>query len=78
MVTNWVYAIPPDWDGPFTYDADIDPGDATLDPGMVINLESDVYLPQGAGSSLVINTMEFSDTSVTRLTHFADGLQVIE
>ena len=71
-------AIPPDWDGPFTYDADIDPGDATLDPGMVINLESDVYLPQGAGSSLVINTMEFSDTSVTRLTHFADGLQVIE
>ena len=71
-------AIPPDWDGPFTYDADVDPGDATLDPGMVINLESDVYLPEGAGSSLVINTMEFSDTSVSRLTHFPDGLQVIE
>lgn len=71
-------AIPPDWDGPFTYDADIDPGDATLDPGMVINLESDVYLPKGAGSSLVINTMEFSDTSVARLTQFPDGLQVIE
>ena len=71
-------AIPPDWDGPFTYDVEIDPGDATLDPGMVINLESDVYLPEGAGSSLVINTLEFSDRSVALLSHFSDGLQVIE
>ena len=71
-------AIPPDWDGPFTYDSEIDPGDATLDPGMVINLESDVYLPEGAGASLVINTMEFSDKSVEFLSHFPNGLQVIE
>ena len=71
-------AIPPDWDGPFTYDTDVDPGDATLDSGMVINLESDVYLPESAGCSLVINTMEFSDTAVARLTNFPDGLQIIE
>jgi Xaa-Pro aminopeptidase len=71
-------ALPPDWDGPFTYDAEIDPGDTTLDPGMVINLESDVYLPEGAGASLVINTMEFADESVTFLSQFPDGLQVIE
>lgn len=71
-------AIPPDWDGPFTYDADIDPGDATLDSGMVINLESDVYLPQKAGSSLTINTMEFGENSVDFLTHFPNDLTVIE
>jgi Xaa-Pro dipeptidase len=70
-------AIPPDWDGPFTYDSEVDPGNATLDSGMVINLESDVYLPEDAGASLVINTMEFSDTSVAFLSCFPDGLQVI-
>ncbi len=71
-------AIPPDWDGPFTYDAEIDPGDATLDTGMVINLESDVYLAEGAGGSMTINTMEFSETSVTFLSDFPDGLGIIE
>jgi len=70
-------AIAPDWDGPFTYDAEIDPGDATLDPGMVINLESDIYLPRKAGSSLVINTMEFGETEATFLTSFPDDLVVI-
>ena len=71
-------AIPPDWDGPFTYDAEIDPGDDTLDAGMVINLESDIYLPEGAGASLMINTMEFSEASVDFLCDFPNGLAVIE
>ena len=31
---------------------------------MVVNLESDVYLPEGAGAALVINTMEFAESSV--------------
>ena len=70
-------AIPPDWDGPFVYDTDMDNGDATLDPGMVINLESDVYLPQKAGASLTINTMEFGENSVDFLTHFPNELTVI-
>ncbi len=71
-------AIPPDWDGPFTYDVEVDPGDATLEAGMVVNLESDVYLPEGAGAAMIINTMEFSDTSVAILSQFPDGLAVIE
>lgn len=71
-------AIPPDWDGPFTYDVETDTGDATLVPGMVVNLESDVYLPEGAGAAMIINTMEFSDESVTILSQFPDGLAVIE
>ncbi len=82
-VRGWVggyelgVALPPDWDGPFTYDVDTDPEAATLDPGMVINLESDVYLPQAAGAALVINTMEIEPDAVTWLTAFPDGLQVI-
>jgi len=67
----------PERDVPFS-EAEIDPGDATLDTGMVINLESDVYLPEGAGGSLTINTMEFSETSVTFLSEFPNGLGVIE
>lgn len=45
---------------------------------MVINLESDVYLPQKAGSSLVINTIEFGETEASFLTHFPNDLVVIE
>ena len=71
-------AMPPDWDGPFTYDVETDPGQTTLDPGMVINLESKVYLPQGAGCSMVINTMAFSETQVSMLTEFPNTLQIIE
>ena len=71
-------AIPPDWDGAFTYDVDTDPGEATLDAGMVINLESDVYLPEAAGAALVINTLEFSGDGVTCLNDFPTGLNVIE
>ena len=57
---------------------EVDPGDATLEAGMVVNLESDVYLPEGAGAAMIINTMEFSDTSVAILSQFPDGLAVIE
>ena len=70
-------ALPPDWDGPFTYDVDTNPGDATLDAGMVVNLESDVYLPEGAGAALVINTLEFSNDSVSYLNDFPVALSVV-
>jgi Xaa-Pro aminopeptidase len=71
-------AIPPDWDGPFTYDAEVDPGEAKLDAGHGVNLESDIYLAEGTGGSIAINTMEFSETSVTFLSDFPDGLGIIE
>jgi Xaa-Pro aminopeptidase len=70
-------AIPPDWDGPFVYDTDMNNGDATFETGMVVNLESDVYLPQKAGSSLVINTIEFGEAEAAFLTHYANDLAVI-
>tara|TARA_Y100001960_G_C14664065_1_gene822397 strand:+ start:444 stop:1295 length:852 start_codon:yes stop_codon:yes gene_type:complete len=70
-------AMPPDWDGAFVYDTDMDNGDATLDPGMVINLKSDVYLPQKAGSSLTINTLAFGQASVDVLIHFPNELTII-
>ena len=71
-------AIPPDWDGPFTYDAEIDPANETLTPGMVINLESTIYLPEGAGRSMTINTMAFTQDDVRLLTCFPNGLQIVE
>ena len=70
-------AIPPDWDGPFTYDADVNQGDATLEPGMVVNLESTVYLPEGAGKSMVINTLMFTESQVSILSNLANGLHTV-
>ena len=71
-------AFAPDWDGPFTYDAGIDPGDAIFEPGMVVNYESDFFLPEGVGASIVINTLEFGAENVSYLSSFPPELAVIE
>lgn len=71
-------AFAPDWDGHFTYDIDTDPHDDIFEPGMVINFESNFYLPKGIGCSGVINTMEISETDVTWLSSLPLGLMIVE
>jgi Xaa-Pro dipeptidase len=71
-------AFAPDWDGHFTYDIGTDPGDDIFEPGMVINFESNFYLPKGIGCSGIINTMEISQTDVTWLSSLPLGLMVVD
>ena len=71
-------AFAPDWDGHFTYDIDTDPHDDTLEPGMVVNFESNFYLPKGIGCSGVINTMEISESGVSWLSNLSLGLLIVE
>jgi hypothetical protein len=45
---------------------------------MVINFESNFYLPKGIGCSGIINTMEISETDVTWLSNLSLGLMIVE
>lgn len=52
--------FPPDWVGPWVYDPNLDPGKSAFLPGTVVNYESQYFLPQGAGLSLLIDTLMFT------------------
>ena len=45
---------------------------------MVVNYESDFYLPHGAGMSLLIDTLVFDDGKAELLHSFPQNLVVIE
>lgn len=57
-------AFPPCWVGPWSYDVDADNGEKKFESGMVVNYESDFYLPQAAGLSLLIDTLVFEGDTV--------------
>ena len=71
-------AFQPDWVGPYVYDPDVDPEGREFVPGTVVNYESDFFLPQLAGLSLIIDTMAFTETSAELLHDVPPDLIVIE
>jgi len=68
----------PDWVGPTIYDPDIDAGETVFAPGTVVNCECDLFLPNRAGLSLVIDTMMFDDEHAELLHSMPRGLNVID
>jgi Xaa-Pro dipeptidase len=54
-------AFPPDWVGPTYLDVNSDLGDRCFEAGMVGNYESQFFLPEGAGASVLIDTMLFDE-----------------
>lgn len=70
-------AFAPDWVGPGVWDPDV-PSDRELVAGTVINCESDFFLPQGSGLSLVIDTLIFDNDSAELAHKTAPGLIVVE
>lgn len=56
-------AFPPDWVGEFVYDPTIDPAGARFEPGMVVNYESNFYLPENAGLAALVDTLVFGRDS---------------
>lgn len=70
--------FPPDWVGPFAYDLDMDLGDETFGAGTVVNYESQFYLPDAAGVSLLIDTAMFDEGRVTLLHKVERDLIVVE
>lgn len=50
-------SFPPDWVGQFSYDLDIDPGEQVFPDNLVMNYESNFYLPDLRGVTLQIDTL---------------------
>ncbi len=71
-------SFPPDWVGSFSYDVELDPGDAAFLNNTVVNYESDFYLPRGAGMSLLIDTMIFGDGGLELLHKTQRDLIIVE
>ena len=71
-------AFPPDWVGSFVYDPSIALGGATFEPGMVVNYESNFYLPEAAGVSLLIDSVIFRQDGATMPSRVPHDLIVIE
>ena len=71
-------AFPPDWVGAFVYDPNFDPGDQLFEPGMVVNFESQVFLPRLAGMSLLIDTIMFTERDAGLMSRIPHDLIVIE
>lgn len=70
-------AFAPDWVGPYVYDPEMDAGDDRFEPGMVVNFESDLFLPGRAGLSLIIDTMAFYPDRAQLLHAVPQSLQVV-
>ena len=70
-------SFPPDWVGAYFYDVHTDPGDEVFEPGMVTNYEANFYLPRGAGMSMFIDTMTFTENSAQFLQRTPAKLAVV-
>ena len=57
-------ALAPDWVGYHYFSAELDPGEQTLEPGMVMNTEWNFYLPRGAGVRELIDTIIVTEDAV--------------
>lgn len=72
-------SFPPDWCGSFWYTTGEEYApDKVFSPGMVVNYETDFYLPQGAGMSLIIDTLEITDGGAKVLSKIPNALVVVE
>lgn len=71
-------AFPPDWVGEWIWGFDRDPGDDTLEPGLVANCESNFYLPDAWGSPTLIKTFAVTERAAAFLENGPAGLITVE
>ncbi len=69
--------FPPDWVGPWVYDPNLDAAGQTFRPGVVVNYESQYFLPQRAGLSLLIDTLMFTEDEARILSAIPHELVVV-
>ena len=71
-------AFAPDWVGAFAYSVGQDAGAAALEPGLVVNYESNFYLPGRPGMSMLIDTLMVDEASADFIHKIGHDLIVIE
>jgi Xaa-Pro aminopeptidase len=69
-------AFPPDWVGAFRFEPGHD-SDRTLEPGTVVNFESQVHLPREAGRFAAIDTILVTDDDAELLSERPPDLVVV-
>ena len=70
-------AFAPDWVGPFVYDADVTAGERCFEPGTVVNIECDFFLPKMAGLSLIIDTLVFEEADAALAHSVPQSLLIV-
>lgn len=70
-------SFPPDWVGPWAYDAYTDQRGRRFVPGTVVNYESNFYLPNRSGLSLLINTLVFDSSKAHVMGELPNELIVL-
>jgi Xaa-Pro aminopeptidase len=70
-------SFPPDWVGAFVYDSTLNLSGRRFLPGTVVNYESNFFLPERAGASLLINTIVFREKSAKILGKTPNELIVL-
>ncbi|MEM7346909.1 MAG: Xaa-Pro peptidase family protein, partial [Chloroflexota bacterium] len=70
-------AFPPDWVGSFVYDPDLPANGHVFRSGTVVNYESNFYLPQNSGASMLVDTIIFGHSQAHLLSKIPYDLQVI-
>lgn len=71
-------AFPPDWIGIWYYEASDDSTQRTITPGTTFNYESQIYLPQGAGLSNIIDTIETDEARCKIMSALPPDLIVVD
>jgi Xaa-Pro aminopeptidase len=71
-------AFPPDWVGVWSYEAEADNNERMICPGTIFNYESQIYLPQGAGLSNVIDTIEVDEQRCKIMSELPPDLIVVD
>ncbi len=70
-------SFPPDWVGPWSYDAYTDSKGRRFVPGTAVNYESNFYLPKRAGLSLLINTIIFDESKAQVMGRMPNELIIV-
>jgi Xaa-Pro dipeptidase len=71
-------AFPPDWVGEFNYGPHVPSDGKTFQPGMVINHESQFFMPRNVGYAMQIETLVFTETEARMVGQTPRQLMVIE
>ena len=71
-------AFPPDWVGEFNYGPHIPAEDQYFQPGMVVNHESQFFMPRNVGYTMLIETLMFTEDEARMLGTTPLELMVVE
>ncbi|MFK7939176.1 MAG: M24 family metallopeptidase [Roseovarius sp.] len=71
-------AFPPDWVGNYVYEMSDTDSDRVLEPGTIVNFESQFFAPRMAGITYYIDTLLFTEDGASRPLTFQPRLVVLE